>query len=69
MRIPTGSRPAYQTKYFTRRGRIVISVGVVPKISPSGVSFSLLIPVVINMFRLADFLTGENDMYNGLKLL
>ena len=27
------------------------------------------IAVVINMFRLADFLTGEKVMYNGLKLL
>jgi len=30
---------------------------------------SLLIAVVINMFRLPDFLTGENVMSNGLKLL
>jgi hypothetical protein len=25
-----------QTKYFTRRGKTAISVGVAPKISPSG---------------------------------
>jgi len=28
-----------------------------------------IIAVVINMFRLPDFLTGENVMYNRLKLL
>ena len=29
----------------------------------------MVIPVVINMFRLPDFLTGENIMFNSLKLL
>jgi hypothetical protein len=29
----------------------------------------ILIPVVINMFRLPDFLTGDNITSNGLKLL
>jgi len=28
-----------------------------------------LIPVVINMFRLPDFLTGDNITFNRLKLL
>jgi hypothetical protein len=58
------ARPMEKDYFFLN----LSAYGILPNLKTSSKQNRMLIPVVISMFRLPDFLTGENVMCGGLKL-